>query len=45
MVNLYKSGALLLDEMITREYSLAEINDGYAAMHDGSNIRGVIRYR
>jgi S-(hydroxymethyl)glutathione dehydrogenase/alcohol dehydrogenase len=45
MVNMYKSGALLLDEMITREYSLAEINDGYAAMHDGSNIRGVIRYR
>jgi NDMA-dependent alcohol dehydrogenase len=45
MVDLYKSGALLLDEMITREYSLAEINDGYAAMHDGSNIRGAIRYR
>jgi Zn-dependent alcohol dehydrogenase len=31
--------------MITREYSLSEINDGYAAMHDGSNIRGAIRYR
>lgn len=45
MVNLYKSGALLLDEMITREYTLAEINDGYAAMHDGSNLRGAIRYR
>jgi S-(hydroxymethyl)glutathione dehydrogenase/alcohol dehydrogenase len=45
MVDLYRSGTLLLDEMITREYSLAEINDGYAAMHDGSNIRGAIRYR
>jgi Zn-dependent alcohol dehydrogenase len=45
MVNLYKSGALLLDEMITREYTLGGINDGYAALHNGSTIRGVIRYR
>lgn len=45
MVNLYKSGALLLDDMITREYELDAINDGFAAMHDGSNIRGAIRYR
>lgn len=45
LVSLYKSGALLLDDMITRQYDLAEINDGFAAMHDGSNIRGAIRYR
>jgi S-(hydroxymethyl)glutathione dehydrogenase/alcohol dehydrogenase len=44
MVSLYKSEALLLDEM-TRESTPAEINDVYAAMHDGSNIRGVVRYR
>lgn len=45
IIKLYKSGALLLDDMITREYQLAAINEGFAAMHDGSNIRGVIRYR
>jgi len=45
MVGLYKSGALKLDEMITTEFSLAEINDGFAAMHAGSTVRGAIRYR
>jgi S-(hydroxymethyl)glutathione dehydrogenase/alcohol dehydrogenase len=45
IINLYKSGALLLDDVITREYELSAINEGFAAMHDGSNIRGAIRYR
>lgn len=45
LIQLYKSGQLLLDDMITRQYELADINDGFAAMHDGSNIRGAIQYR
>jgi S-(hydroxymethyl)glutathione dehydrogenase/alcohol dehydrogenase len=42
LLNLYKSGDLKLDEMITRTYKLEEVNQGYQDMLDGKNIRGVI---
>ncbi|SDH55749.1 S-(hydroxymethyl)glutathione dehydrogenase / alcohol dehydrogenase [Rhodococcus triatomae] len=44
LLALYKSGQLNLDDMITRTYSLEEVNDGYRDMLDGKNIRGVVRY-
>ncbi|CAN5555106.1 NDMA-dependent alcohol dehydrogenase [soil metagenome] len=44
LLTLYKLGVLNLDDMITREYRLEEINDGYRDMLEGRNIRGVIRY-
>ncbi|CAN5517668.1 NDMA-dependent alcohol dehydrogenase [soil metagenome] len=44
LLTLYKLGQLNLDDMVTREYRLEEINDGYRDMLDGRNIRGVIRY-
>jgi S-(hydroxymethyl)glutathione dehydrogenase/alcohol dehydrogenase len=37
-------GDLKIDELITKRYSLNEINEGYRAMRDGENIRGVIVY-
>jgi len=43
-LNLYKSGDLLLDELITRRYSLEEINTAYADLHAGLNIRGVVDF-
>jgi Zn-dependent alcohol dehydrogenase len=42
LLELYKAGKLDLDSLITAHYSLDQINEGYAAMHAGSNIRGVI---
>jgi S-(hydroxymethyl)glutathione dehydrogenase/alcohol dehydrogenase len=42
LLDLYKQGALDLDSMITARYALDEINGGYAAMHAGRNIRGVL---
>ena len=42
LLDLYRRGDLKLDEMITRTYALNEINQGYADMRDGKNIRGVI---
>ena len=39
LVNLYCSGQLKLDELVTHTYDLAEINEGYADMHAGKNIR------
>jgi alcohol dehydrogenase (nicotinoprotein) len=42
LLNLYKSGQLKLDELVTRKYALDEINEAYQDMRDGKNIRGVI---
>ncbi|MDG4667892.1 NDMA-dependent alcohol dehydrogenase [Mycobacterium sp. 236(2023)] len=42
LLSLYREGKLLLDETVTQEYKLAEINEAYADMRDGHNIRGVI---
>ena len=40
----YMEGTLKLDELVTRTYSLEEINQGYADMNEGNNIRGLIVY-
>lgn len=42
LLRLYRSGQLRLDEMITNRYPLSEVNAGYADMHAGRNIRGII---
>jgi alcohol dehydrogenase (nicotinoprotein) len=42
LLGLYRSGDLKLDELITRRYPLEDVNQGYADMLDGKNIRGVI---
>lgn len=44
LIELYNSGRLKLDELITREYTLDQINEGYADMRSGRNIRGLIRF-
>jgi NDMA-dependent alcohol dehydrogenase len=44
LLDLYKSGQLMLDELITRTYRLDQINQGYQDMLDGINIRGVIAF-
>jgi NDMA-dependent alcohol dehydrogenase len=44
LLGLYREGQLKLDELITRRYTLDQINEGYRAMRDGENIRGVIVY-
>ena len=42
LLGLYREGQLKLDELITRRYTLDQINEGYEAMREGHNIRGVI---
>jgi S-(hydroxymethyl)glutathione dehydrogenase/alcohol dehydrogenase len=41
---LYRAGRVKLDELITTTYGLDEINEGYADMHAGRNIRGVLLF-
>ncbi|MDW5612176.1 MULTISPECIES: NDMA-dependent alcohol dehydrogenase [Mycolicibacterium] len=44
LLSIYKAGRLNLDDMVTRQYKLEQINEGYKDMLEGKNIRGVIRY-
>jgi NDMA-dependent alcohol dehydrogenase len=44
LLSMYREGTLKLDELITNTYTLDDINEGYRAMRDGENIRGVIVY-
>jgi S-(hydroxymethyl)glutathione dehydrogenase/alcohol dehydrogenase len=44
LLGMYRDGQLKLDELITKRYTLDEINEGYRAMRDGDNLRGVIIY-
>jgi NDMA-dependent alcohol dehydrogenase len=42
LLKLYDAGKLKLDELITRTYTLDEVNEGFQDMRDGRNIRGVV---
>jgi len=44
LLGLYREGQLKLDELITKRYTLDQINEGYQDMRDGKNIRGVITF-
>ncbi|WP_328391879.1 NDMA-dependent alcohol dehydrogenase [Nocardia sp. NBC_00416] len=44
LLNLYMDGELKLNELVTRTYTLDEINQGYRDMLDGKNIRGIISF-
>ncbi|KQP65276.1 NDMA-dependent alcohol dehydrogenase [Nocardioides sp. Leaf285] len=44
LLRLYMEGELMLDELITTRYRLEDINQGYADMNAGTNIRGLIEY-
>jgi S-(hydroxymethyl)glutathione dehydrogenase/alcohol dehydrogenase len=41
-VAMYDGGQLALDQLISRRYTLDQINEAYADMLDGTSIRGVI---
>lgn len=44
MLDLYRSGKLKLDELVTKRYSLDEVNLGYDDMLAGRTMRGVISF-
>jgi NDMA-dependent alcohol dehydrogenase len=44
LLELYTQGQLDLDGLVTKTYTLDEINEGYADMNAGKNIRGVLVY-
>ena len=44
LLNLYREGQLDLDGLVTKTYTLDQVNDGYDDMRAGNNIRGVMIY-
>ena len=42
LLDLYRTGQLKVDELVTRTYTLEQVNEGYEDMMAGRNIRGVI---
>ncbi len=42
LLALYRRGDLKLKELVTRRYSLDQVNQGYADLDAGKNLRGVI---
>ncbi|MEQ3549996.1 NDMA-dependent alcohol dehydrogenase [Pseudonocardia nematodicida] len=43
-LQLYRSGALKLDELVTATYTLDQVAAAYEDMHAGKNVRGVVRF-
>jgi S-(hydroxymethyl)glutathione dehydrogenase/alcohol dehydrogenase len=42
ILGLWQSGDVKLTELVTRRYTLDQVNEGYQDMMDGKNLRGVI---
>jgi NDMA-dependent alcohol dehydrogenase len=42
LLGLYREGQLKLDELITRTYTLDQVNEGYDDLLAGKNVRGVM---
>lgn len=44
LLRLYMEGQLKLDELITKTYTLDDINQGYEDLRNGRNLRGMLMY-
>jgi S-(hydroxymethyl)glutathione dehydrogenase/alcohol dehydrogenase len=44
LLNLVESGALKIDEIVTREYSLDEVQQAYEDQAAGTIVRGVVKF-
>jgi NDMA-dependent alcohol dehydrogenase len=44
LLNLFEAGQLKIDEIITREYSIDEVQKGYEDQAAGTIIRGVVKF-
>ena len=42
IIGLYQNGDIKLDELITKTYTLEQVNEGYDDLLDGKNVRGVL---
>lgn len=44
LLELYRLGQLLIDELVTQEYTLDQVQQGYDDVASGKNVRGVVKF-
>jgi Zn-dependent alcohol dehydrogenase len=44
LLSLYQKGDLKLDELVTKTYTLDQINEGYEDLLAGANLRGMVLF-
>lgn len=44
LISLYQNGQLDIDELITNEYTIDQVQQGYDDLHAGRNVRGVVNF-
>jgi NDMA-dependent alcohol dehydrogenase len=44
LLKLHHEGKFFVDELVSREYTIDEVNQGYLDLESGKNIRGVVRF-
>jgi S-(hydroxymethyl)glutathione dehydrogenase/alcohol dehydrogenase len=44
LLRLYEAGMLEIDDLITQEYELDQVQDGYNDLEAGINIRGIVKF-
>jgi S-(hydroxymethyl)glutathione dehydrogenase/alcohol dehydrogenase len=44
LLNLFAAGQLKIDEIITQEYSLDQVQQGYDDQAAGTIIRGIVKF-
>ncbi|HPB45456.1 MAG TPA: zinc-binding dehydrogenase, partial [Microthrixaceae bacterium] len=44
LLSMYREGDIKLDELVTKRYTLDQVNEGYEAMRAGENLRGIIEF-
>jgi S-(hydroxymethyl)glutathione dehydrogenase/alcohol dehydrogenase len=44
LLSLYRNGLLKLDELVTKTYSLEQVNEGYDDLLNGRIMRGLITF-
>ena len=44
LLNLYRDGILKIDELITKTYTLDQVNEGYADLEAGTILRGALSF-
>jgi Zn-dependent alcohol dehydrogenase len=44
LLSMYRAGVVKLDELVTRHYTLDEINKAFVDLREGRNIRGIIDF-
>jgi len=44
LLRLHHEGKLHVDDLVTQEYSLDNVQQGYDDLESGKNVRGVVRF-